>query len=136
MVTELSEQESGIRLDISQWPVAIISPTSNVTDQSIQDFMGNYFELLKSKKERYAAVMDLTQCTNMTKSQRKTLIDGMNRHKEFTSQYSAGTAVVFSSAVIRGILMSIFWLFEPNYPTEICKTIEDAISWCRNQLDT
>jgi hypothetical protein len=136
MVSELSEQERGIRLDISHWPVVIISPTFHVTDQSIVDFMGSYFEFLESKKERYAVVMDLTQRTNMTKSQRKILIDGMNKRKEFTRQYSAGTAVVFSSAVIRGILMSLFWLFEPNYPMEICNTIEEALSWCQDQIDT
>jgi hypothetical protein len=135
MVTGLLEKESGIRLDISRWPVVIISPTFHVTDQSILDFMGSYFELIESKKERYAVVMDLTQRTNMTKSQRKILIDGMNKYKEFTSHYSAGTAVVFSSAVIRSILMSIFWLFEPNYPTEICNTIEEALSWCQAQID-
>jgi hypothetical protein len=136
MASELSEQERGIRLDMSQWPVVIISPTSYDTDQSVQDFMDDYFKLIEGKKERYASIMDLSQRTNMTKSQRKILIDGMNTHKEFTRQYSAGTAVVFSSAVIRGILMSIFWLFEPGYPTEICKTTEEALDWCRNQLDT
>ncbi|MCP4198673.1 MAG: hypothetical protein GY762_16120 [Proteobacteria bacterium] len=134
MVSEF-KQESGIRLDISQWPVVIISPASSVMDQSIQDFMDNYFELIKGKKERYASIIDLSQRTNMTKSQRKILIDGMNKYGKFTRQYRAGTAVVFSSAVIRSILMSVFWLFEPGYPTEIFKTTAEALDWCRNQLD-
>jgi hypothetical protein len=80
--------------------------------------------------------MDLTQRTNMTKNQRKILIDGMNKRREFTGKYSAGTAVVFKSAIVRGIMMSIFWLFDPKYPTEIFKTVEEAIDWCGAQLDS
>ncbi len=128
--------KGGIRLDISQWPVVIISPSSNVTNQSIQEFMDRYFAFIEDKSERYASVMDLTHRTNMTKSQRKILIEGMNKRRKFTGKYSAGTAVVFKSAIVRGIMMSIFWLFDPKYPTEIFKTVEEAVDWCTKQLDT
>ena len=135
MEKDLSRVENGIRLDITRWPIVIISPTPDVSDKSIEEFINTYFELIESKKERYAAVMDLTQRTNMTKNQRKILIDGMNKRKEFTAEYSAGTAVVFKSAIVRGIMMSIFWLFDPKYPTEIFKTVEEAVTWCGTQLD-
>ena len=136
MGNDLSRVENGIRLDISHWPIVIISPTFDVTDQSIQEFMDSYFELIERKQERYAAVMDLTKRTNMTKNQRKILIDGMNKRREFTGKYSAGTAVVFKSAIVRGVMMSIFWLFDPKYPTEVCTTVDEAIDWCSKQLDT
>jgi hypothetical protein len=134
MQNDLLTQHQGIKLDTSNWPVMVLTPTDNVTDQSIQDFMITFFEVVKSKDERYALIVDLREKTNMSYRQRKLMTSELNKNKDFAEQYNAGTALIVNSAVIRGIMMSIFWLFSPKHPTDVFKTMEDAFSWATARL--
>ncbi len=134
MQNNLLTQHQGIKLDISNWPVMVLTPTDNVTDQSIQDFMITFFEVVKSKDERYALVVDLREKTNMSYRQRKLMTTELNKNKDFAEQYNAGTALIVNSAVVRGIMMSVFWLFSPKHPTDVFKTMEGAFSWATARL--
>jgi hypothetical protein len=89
---------------------------------------------MRSKSERFATLMDLRQCANLPSRQRKILTDGMKQNKEVNKKYCVGTAMVFDSAVLRGVLMAVFWLVKPEHPTNIFKSYEDALSWVQNQF--
>ncbi|MCP4196243.1 MAG: hypothetical protein GY762_03755 [Proteobacteria bacterium] len=135
MQDDLLSQHQGIRLDTSNWPILALTPTDNASDQSIQDFMGEFFDMLMAKKERYALIVDLRKRTNMSRKQRKLMSDELNKHKEFAEEYNAGTALIVNSGVMRGIMMSVFWLFNPKHPTDVFKTTEDAFAWANSQLN-
>jgi hypothetical protein len=135
MQSDLLARQEGIRLDTSNWPILVLTPTDNISDQSIQDFMERYFAMVNAKKERYALVVDLRQKTNMSRKHRKFHTDELNKNKEFAEGYNAGTALIVNSAVIRGIMMSVFWLFSPKHPTDVFKTMEQAVSWANSRLN-
>ena len=42
--------------------------------------------------------------------------------------------MVFESAVVRGVLMAIFWIFKPAYPTKAFKSVEEAIAWAEKHI--
>jgi hypothetical protein len=128
-------QYQGIRFDTSNSPILVLTPMDNVSDQSIQDFMVNFFDMLMAKKRRYALIVDLRERTNLSRKQRKLISDELNKQKEFEEEYNAGTALIVNSAVVRGIMMSVFWLFSPKHPTDVFKTMEDAASWANKRLN-
>ena len=134
MQNDLLTQHQGIQLDTSNWPIMILTPTDNVTDQSVEDFMTTFFEVVRAKKERYALIVDLRQKTNLSYKQRRLMTAQLNENKEFAEQYNAGTALIVNSAVVRGIMMSVFWLFNPKHPTDVFKTMEDAFTWANARL--
>jgi hypothetical protein len=135
MQDDLLARHEGIRLDTSNWPILVLTPMDNISDESIQDFMESFFAMVKAKKERYALIVDLRQRTNMSRKHRKLLTDELNKNKEFEEDYNAGTALIVNSAVIRGIMMSLFWLFSPKHPTDVFKTMERAVSWANSRLN-
>ena len=61
MTTEETVKGAGINFDISRWPVIVVTPVGNVTDQSLIDFMDSYMPFVMRKQERYAVVNDLRQ---------------------------------------------------------------------------
>jgi hypothetical protein len=32
-------------------------------------------------------------------------------------------------------MMSVFWLFSPKHPTDVFKTMEEAVSWANSRLN-
>ena len=135
MQNDLLARHEGIRLDTSNWPILVLTPMDNISDQSIQDFMERYFAMVDAKKEHYALIVDLRQKTNMSRKHLKFHADELNKNKEFAEGYNAGTALIVNSPVIRGIMMSVFWLFSPKHPTNDFKTMEQAVSWAKTRLD-
>ncbi len=134
MVEKATEAYDGIRLDVSQWPILIIVPGDNVTEQSIVEFIRDYFNFVKMKAEPYAVIMDLRHQSNMTSKQRRQITAMMKEQEEFLEKYNTGTALVYTSAAMRGILMAVFWIFKPNRPIETFSTLEGAMDWARLQV--
>jgi hypothetical protein len=127
-------QIEGIKVDMSTWPVLAIIPEDNLTDEAILEFIEVYSQVTRTKSERFATLMDLRKCANLPTRQRKILTDGMKQNKEFNKHYCVGAAMVFDSAVIRGVLMAVFWLVKPDHPTKVFKTYEEAMSWVQSQF--
>jgi hypothetical protein len=123
-----------IHFDSSKWPIMILAPTDRVTDASVEAFLVNYFELVKAKKERFALIVDLRRKTNLSYKRRKYITNTLNENKEFAEKYNAGTALIVNSAVVRGIMMSVFWLFSPKHPTDVFNTMEQALPWANSCL--
>ncbi len=55
-----------------------------------------------------------------------------DRDREFTS----GTAIIAKSGLQRGLITAIYWLAPPVYPYRICRSVAEAVDWCKGQLDT
>ena len=126
----------GIDFDFNSWPIVFVTPTSHLTEQSIQNFFSAYLEVVRNKQERHVIILDFTKNVNLIKKWEKSILGAMKDSKKTTAEYIAGVALVFNSPVIRALSMPFFWLFDPGYPTEICATVEEAIDWCSSRLDT
>lgn len=112
-----------VHVDAAEWPVLRVTPPHQITDDEMQAFLAWYRELVLRRREPFALVLDLRRTSGMTPRQRQMITDGMGGEE---SIYCRGTAMVFSSAVLRGILTAIFWIRKPRYPTRVFATVEDA----------
>ena len=134
MTTEETVKGEGINFDISRWPIIVVTPVGNVTDQSLIDFMDSYMPFVMRKQERYAVVNDLRQQNNMTVKQRRRLTSLMKENEEFLNKYNAGTALVFTSPALKGILQAVFWIFKPDRPIEVFSDLDKALAWAESKL--
>jgi len=127
--------DGAVQIDASQWPILIIrhDDKTNTEEQNLE-FLKVFSEFVKSNKERYALVADLASAENTKSNDRRLLSKSMSQNKELNKKYRACAAIVFDSAVTRGALMALTWIFKPPYPTQTFKTVDDAIAWAKEQL--
>jgi hypothetical protein len=65
----------------------------------------------------------------LPRGQRQRQGEWLKEHKEVISLYSAGTAIVMTSSVLRFVLATIYLIQPPFVPTEIFATMEQATAW-------
>ena len=125
---------SAIKLDQSHWPLLIVITPPKVDDEELEHFLEQYSATIKSRGERYALVLDVSNTEKLNPVQRKKLVNMMERNKAFNEKHCAGCAMVFSSMLLKGILTAIFWIHKPPHPTKVFNVQEDAIEWAFDMI--
>ncbi len=135
MKVEFPDLDGAIKIDASQWPVLIIrhDHQTNTEAQNLH-FFEVFGDFVKNNRERYALIADLASAENTKSNDRRLVSRSMSENKELNKKYRACTAIVFNSAVIRGALMALSWVFKPPYPTKTFKTLDEAVAWAKEQL--
>lgn len=125
-----------IELDLAQWPVMITTPPARaVTDTELEDFLGRVEEALRERSGRYVSVLDLRLHIGLTPKQQQMLARRMNAsHAGVAAGRLSGTAMVFTSGLMRSLLTGIFWLRKSKHPTSVFANLEDAIDWAKRIL--
>jgi hypothetical protein len=126
---------SAPNLDLSGWPIMHYTAPAEVSDEEMAQVM-EASARVRDFEQRYAMLLDVRLVKEMSPSQRKMIVAGMEGDEERASRLVAGTAPVFSSAFLRGVLTAIFWFKKPGYPLKVFGTPEAALAWCRAQLET
>ena len=115
-------------VDFSHWPVTVMTPP-----KWKDEYMDFYQYEVKRRGERYALVLDVRNTIKPNPKERKKLTEAMQK-SEFNQKYCVCTALVFSSAIMRGILTAVFWLHKPKYPIKVFATPEAAIEWAKTMF--
>lgn len=117
------------------WVNSLRSPIYEVTfpkSPSQEDFRG-YFRAIESWSkgvtQRVVWLMDGSQVTGVTASQRAEFAAFLQRMHAFDQRQSHATALVLNSALVRGIVTAVFWLHRPPYMTHVCESLEEARAW-------
>lgn len=118
------------RVDATRWPVLIVQRLSDsIADAALASALEASARMIDERASRYSLVLDNRLARNMSATQRKLIADDMAKHAERTKRLCLGTAFVFDSALMRGILTAVFWLREPEVETRVFGDIEEAVSW-------
>ncbi len=134
MTVSFPKSTFGFEVDVSEWPVLVITAPRRVTDEDMKSFTESIGQFLTAKSERYAFVIDTRATENLDMFQRQLHVEFMKKRKEFTDKFCAATALVFDSFLLRGVLLAILWAFKPSYPIRVFKTPKDAIDWAKTQF--
>jgi hypothetical protein len=121
-----------VALDSSKWPTLVVRVTRPPTDAQLDEFLAKYQQLLQSRADPYAVVLDLRGVNDMPPAQRKRLTSSMRTNR--TNERCRGCAMVFSSGALRLLLTAIWWIFKPKYPAEVFATDAEAIEWAFARL--
>ena len=120
-----------IELDLSRWPLVLTTPPGRaVSDAELFDFLERLALALRQREGRYVNVLDLRLHIGLTPKQQRMLASHMNAsHDAFAADRLCGTAMVFTSALMRSLLTGIFWLRKSQSPAAVFANLEDALAW-------
>ena len=122
-----------IQFDESRWPLVILTFDGVPTDAEFEAYLAQTL-LLYARKQRHAYVVDTRKGGLLPRGQRQRQGEWLKEHKDLLALYSAGTAIVMTSSVLRFVLATIYLIQPPFVPTEIFATIEQATSWVEGCL--
>lgn len=130
------DKSSPIGLDFSHWPLIITTPPPRpVTNEELHDFLDRFEDGLRAREGRYVSVLDLRWHTGITPRQRRMLTERMNAaHEGVAKDRLTGTAMIFTSALLRSLLTAIFWLRKSDHPTVVLRNLDDALAWGKRTL--
>ena len=121
-----------IQLDDSRWPVIIITPPAHrVSDQDFANYLAHHRAVIQRHDSPYVIVVDLRENTGISPTQRQMLTDKMEADEVGESHAPVGCALVFRSALLRGMLTAIFWIRRPAHHVQVFGELERAVAWAR-----
>jgi hypothetical protein len=124
-----------VLLDWSEWPVLLVRPPNHqISDSQLMEFIDVWDREICARRQPYSIALDLRQAAQMSAAQRKLLTDTMSSSEDQLNMFCQGTALVFSSTLLRGMLTAVFWFFRPKYPTRVFGSTTDANAWCHDRI--
>jgi hypothetical protein len=125
----------GIALDFSAWPIVQVTPPPySLSDDALTEFMEFHRQLVRGRDSAHGLLLDLRHSDQLSGSQRKKLTEILNSPKSGPMSPCAGTALVFNSPMLRGVLTAMFWFFKPPYPVKVFPDVTSAERWLSTLL--
>ncbi|MGC4088128.1 MAG: hypothetical protein QM756_09555 [Polyangiaceae bacterium] len=116
-----------VDVNSENWPVNIISvksPSGQALDRAAAGLVCTALLALTERKQRYANIVDLTECGSVSGSERAFIGDDFNEHIEVYRSYVIAVTVVLRSQVLRGVLTAIGWVHPYPFPLKFVNTLE------------
>jgi hypothetical protein len=118
-----------LQLDESGFPLIVATFRGHVTP----DVLAAYFAKVDawcSNRRRYAAVLDIS-CTDVpSAAERKRVAEGMAARDAGISRFCAGTAIVLTSALLRGAVTAVLWMHPMKHPHALVATRQEGKALC------
>lgn len=89
-------------------------------------------EAILLRRQPYVTITDASACRELPNAMvRKELADWSKKFDPLMKRYTAGSAIVITSSLVRGGLTALFWLAPPPYPQQVVATLPEAIDVVR-----
>ena len=123
-----------LQLDVHPFPIVVATFHDQWSSPDLV-WLFEEFELLFKRGRRYALVIDTIRASNPPNVvERKLITDWENVNAEAIVHCNVGTAVVFTSALIRGSLTALGWLVHRKRPLVYLPSTSEAGRWCVERL--
>src|SRR5262245_41701983 len=107
------------------WPLVIIRYNGPRTEADWRAMFAAY-ERIHARRERFLTINDTTNSSLPPAVERSLVGKHAKEHEEATRRYLVATCMVIESAVMRGALTAIHWVYQPRYKLFICATLQEA----------
>lgn len=104
------------------------------SDADLEAFIARLEALVNAQRAPFAWVVMADAMLSTSAKQRKMFSEAETRMQPQDKRFCAGTAIVLSSPVIRGVVTAIYWLTPPVYPYTLCKSASEARVWSETKL--
>lgn len=131
--TTTSPRRRAREIDESRWPLVIVTFHGAATDEEYEVYLKDRTTLLL-RREMHAVLLDASACGPMPPSQRKLQAEWQRQQADLGREYTLGTAFLFTSPMVRGILTAVLWLQPLSYPHHVASTWLDAERWAIERI--
>jgi hypothetical protein len=128
--------EKPFRFDETAWPLIVVTCPDYVADGTVASLVA-FFEGTFERKERFALVIDTLLVKGVPGAGWRKDITAWSRDartQENEKKYNAGSAIVLSSGLVRGIFVALGWMWKPASPITTAATLREGVDWCCEQL--
>lgn len=108
---------------------------AKLSDSDLADFLSLLEEMQPGLNRPFSWIADFRAVQGASARQRKMMADFQGRVAELDRLFNAGTALVVSNGLVRGLVTAVFWLAPPAYPTTVVERRGQALSWSAGQLE-
>ena len=125
---------SGFEFDDSLFPLVVVRTPAQFEDA---DFAALFhrFEKNFQRGERYALLLDTTPVTTVPTAKQRAIISTWEKaHFDETRRWNVGTALVVTSALVRGVLTALAWIVPDETPRVHVGTEREGVEWCTKRL--
>jgi len=122
-----------IQVDMARFPIVIVRWQGTNTDAQMLAYLSTMTSIVQ-RPEPKVIVYDALTAQIPAPSQRRLQGEWMVTHQASMARWGAGTAFVFSSAVMRGALTAVLWLAPIPNGHFVTSTVEEALAWGEARL--
>ena len=123
-----------IDLDLNAWPIVVTRPRGGVLqDHELTDYLERFRAEISRRRGVYVSVLDLRESPTLTPTQRRTISNGMDEDIASHKQ-CVGAALIFESAMMRGLLTAILWVRQPKHELKVFGDLDAAKVWAADCL--
>jgi len=108
---------------------------AEAADEELAEFVRAREEWATRARYPVAWVVQLSNITKASATQRRTFAEHLKRFEEHDVQWNAGSALIVPSGWLRGLVTAVFWLSPPKFPHQTFAKRSDALEWTQLQLD-
>ena len=120
----------------SNRPIIQVVFTGENADETNFPFYMDEVKTVYEQQQQVAIIFDATKAVMPSLSFQKMQADWLKENEKLMKDFCAGTAYIIPSAIIRGVLKTIFAFQKQPVPYLICKTKTEAEFWVKQQLTT
>ncbi|MET0386186.1 MAG: hypothetical protein ABW321_09530 [Polyangiales bacterium] len=122
-----------IVVDTRHWPLVYIAYPRAFSDADWDELLVQAGGLL-DRKQSFAWINDARTPYIPNARQRTALANHQKARADDYRRWARGAAVVSQSAVVRGVITAMSWVFPTPFPHETFASLAEAERWIRRQL--
>lgn len=121
-----------IRIDDSAFPLVVVVMPATWTDAEWEAYLTR-MRSYPERRTRYVTLTDARGAGTPTAAQRKRAAEVMAEDQAISKRFNVANALVYESAILRGMITAITWITPPPVPMQSFATPRLALSWLDEQ---
>jgi hypothetical protein len=126
--------EENRSLDLSRWPIVYVDASRATSDEELLKSIVAYSRAIGEHLEAHVVCLTISNTASLSLSQRRIIGETWKPGPQNATPGCLGTAMVFESKLISGMLSAIFWISQPKYPTKTFTDMASAEIWITELL--
>jgi hypothetical protein len=126
-------QTASIEVDETRFPLVVVTFVGVATDAEFEAYLERMSDVM-ARREVTATVLDASRAGPTPPKQRARQADWIKANADVLRRYSAGSAFVITSPLIRGLLTAILWLAPMPQAHDVFSSRAAAEQWAVARL--
>lgn len=125
------------RVSTDAWPIVVVAAPRRLTVASMEAMFAR-IEPIYARGEPYALITDTRQVSGVPGAvERKRLAEILARpvHVVGQEKWNIGSATILNSAILRGAMQAMYWLWTPPRPHCAARDFDEAWTFCVRLLE-